>query len=76
MDDAPRYATIDLGPTLEPWPICYDCDVDLDVCQPDALRAELLGACPECGAWYAIAPLTHGLHRARAILPPCRPRVA
>jgi hypothetical protein len=36
-------------------PECRECDVDLNVHQPDEDRPEhLLGTCPCCGAWYLI----------------------
>jgi hypothetical protein len=39
---------------IEP-PVCRECEVDLNVHQPDEGRPEhLLGTCPCCGAWYLI----------------------
>jgi hypothetical protein len=55
---------------LEPRPICRDCDDELDLSQPDALRDALLGVCPRCGAWFTIAPRADGTHVSHLVLRP------
>ena len=36
-------------------PFCLDCNIRLEVHQPDELRPEhLLGSCVGCGGWYLI----------------------